>query len=192
VPLVVLAGGACVVGFLGLPAVIGTNLFHDFLAPVVGGGHGGGHGAEHALAFAPGVTVAAAEGGSHALEWLLMALSVAMGLAGILAASVLYLKKPGLPALVTAKLGGFYRLVYNKYFVDELYERLFVRPGYWISEKLFFKFVDMGIIEGIVNGLGITARLVGASVRLAQSGVVRTYALFFVIGFLYIIYRMVR
>jgi NADH-quinone oxidoreductase subunit L len=192
-PLVVLAAGACVVGFLGLPAVIGPNLFHDFLAPVLGGGHGGGHGAEHALALDPGATVAAAaEGANHALEWMLMGLSVLVGLIGIFVAYTMYLKKPELPAAFTARVGGLYRLVYNKYFVDELYERTLTRPGYWISEKLFFKFVDTGIIEGIVNGLGITARLVGASVRLVQSGVVRTYALFFVIGFLYIIYRMVR
>jgi len=189
-PLVVLAVGAIVVGFLGLPQVIGPNVFHDFLSPVLGG-HGGG--SEHALvgAIASDATVAASgEAGSHALEWLLMVLSVLVGLTGILIAYVLYIKKPDTPARITGRLGWLYRLVYGKYYVDELYEKTLVRPGYTISDKLFFKFVDMGIIEGVVNGLGITARLVGASVRLFQSGVVRTYAFFFLIGFLYIIYRL--
>ena len=52
--------------------------------------------------------------------------------------------------------------------------------------------IDAGLIEGIVNGLGITARLLGAVTRLAQSGVVRTYAFFMLIGFLYLMYHMAR
>jgi len=192
-PLVVLAAGAVVVGFLGMPEFTGVpNLFHDFLAPVVGG-HGIEHGAEHAMAVARHVTVAASAGeDSKGLEIGLAVLSVLMGLAGIFAAYVLYLRRPGLPARITARLGWFYRLVYGKYYVDELYEATIVRPGYALSEKVFFKFVDTGIIEGIVNGLGITARLVGATVRLAQSGVVRTYAFFFLLGFLYIVFRLLR
>jgi NADH-quinone oxidoreductase subunit L len=76
--------------------------------------------------------------------------------------------------------------------VDELYERSIVRPGYAISEKLMFRVIDAGIIDGIVNGLGIGARLVGAVTRLAQSGVVRTYALFMLIGFLYLVWELVK
>jgi NADH-quinone oxidoreductase subunit L len=193
-PLVVLAAGAVVVGFLGVPQVLGgSNLFHEFLAPVFGGGHGGGSGVEHSLGAIANSTIAASgeSTAGHTTEIVLMVLSVLIGLAGILTAVVLYLRKPEIPGKITRKLGGFYTLVYNKYFVDEVYERTLVRPGYWISDKLFFKFVDTGIIEGIVNGLGITARLVGATVRLAQSGVVRTYAFFFLIGFLFILYRLV-
>jgi NADH-quinone oxidoreductase subunit L len=55
-----------------------------------------------------------------------------------------------------------------------------------------YKLIDAGIIEGIVNGLGIAARLFGAVARLAQSGVVRTYAFFMLVGFLYLTYQLVK
>ena len=121
-----------------------------------------------------------------------MVLSVAAGLIGILVAYTLYIKNPHIPGNIAAKVKGLYNLVYNKYFVDEAYEHTLVRPGYALSEKFFFKVVDMGIIEGIINGLGITARLIGATIRLVQTGVVRTYAFFFLLGVLYIMYRLLR
>ena len=194
-PLVVLAAGAIVVGFLGVPQALGgANLFHHWLAPVFGG-----HGAaatEHALApvaAGAGEAFAASVGeGSHAKEYLFMALSVLIGLAGIGGAFYLYIRNPRLPAKITASLGAFYRLVFNKYYIDEIYERTIVRPGYALSERVMFHIIDTGIIEGIVNGLGITARLIGSTARLAQSGMIRTYAFFMVIGFLYIVWKLVR
>jgi len=189
-PLVVLAAGACLAGFLGIPAVLGGgNIFHHWLAPVFGGHGGGTEG--HALAAAAD-TVVRATGENHSLEVLLMLLSVAVGLAGIGTAWFLYNKKPALPAKITAGFGGLYKLVFNKYYIDELYEYTIVRPGYFLSDKLMFRLVDTGIIEGIVNGVGIMARLIGSTVRLAQSGVVRTYAFFFLIGFLYLLYTLLK
>jgi NADH:ubiquinone oxidoreductase subunit 5 (subunit L)/multisubunit Na+/H+ antiporter MnhA subunit len=130
-------------------------------------------------------------GASHSTEILLMVLSVLVGITGILIALTLYLRKPEVPGRITQKLGGLHRLVYGKYFIDELYEHTLVRPGYQLSDKLFFRFVDSGIIEGIVNGLGTMARVFGTVIRLVQTGVVRTYALFILIGIIYLIYRMV-
>ncbi|MFH1754775.1 MAG: NADH-quinone oxidoreductase subunit L [Candidatus Latescibacterota bacterium] len=124
-------------------------------------------------------------------EVLLMVLSVLVGITGILIAFVLYLRRPEVPGKITQKLGGLYRLVYGKYYIDELYERTIVRPGYQISDKLMFKVVDAGIIEGIVNGLGTMARVFGTVIRLVQTGVVRTYALFILVGIIYLIFRMV-
>jgi len=146
---------------------------------------------QHALAAAAD-TVVRATGENHSLEVLLMLLSVAVGLAGIGTAWFLYNKKPALPAKITAGFGGLYKLVFNKYYIDELYEYTIVRPGYFLSDKLMFRLVDTGIIEGIVNGVGIMARLIGSTVRLAQSGVVRTYAFFFLIGFLYLLYTLLK
>ncbi len=120
-----------------------------------------------------------------------MVLSVLVGLAGIFIARLLYISKTDLPAKITARLSGLHRLVFNKYFIDELYENLLVKPGYFLSEKVFFRVVDAGIIDGIVNGLGITVRIFGTVIRLVQTGVVRTYALFIVFGVLFLIYRMV-
>ena len=93
---------------------------------------------------------------------------------------------------ITRSLGPIYTLVANKFYIDELYERSIVRPGYALADKLMYRFIDSGIIEGIVNGLGISARLIGAGMRLMQSGVVRTYAFFMLIGFLYLVYELVK
>jgi NADH-quinone oxidoreductase subunit L len=197
VPLVILAAGSIVAGWLGIPeALKGSNLLHHFLSPVFGGhevaaGHGDAHSMIQAVG-AQGQVAATAGESSHGLEIGLMVLSVLIGIAGIVTAYVLYLKNPGVPGRIAAKARGFYTLVYNKYFVDEVYERTLVRPGYTLSDRIFFRVVDMGIIEGIVNGLGITARLVGAATRLLQTGVVRTYAFFVLLGFLYILYRLIR
>jgi NADH-quinone oxidoreductase subunit L len=197
VPLIILAAGSVVVGWLGVPEVLkGSNLFHHFLEPVFGGGHGApaGNGDAHSLLEAAGAgstqVAASAGNGSHGLEIALMVASVMIGLAGIVAAYVLYLKNPGIPRNIGEKLKRLYTLVFNKYYVDEIYEYTVVRPGYALSDRFFFRFVDMGIIEGIVNGLGIAARLIGAAARLLQSGVVRTYAFFMLLGFLYMLYRL--
>jgi NADH-quinone oxidoreductase subunit L len=82
--------------------------------------------------------------------------------------------------------------LFNKYYVDEIYEYTLVRPGYALSDRVLFRVVDAGIIDGIVNGIGITARLIGAAARLLQTGVVRTYALFMLLGFLYMLYRLLK
>jgi NADH-quinone oxidoreductase subunit L len=176
-----------------VPAALGgVNVFHHWLEPVFAG-HAGGHDMGVGALSHGAVTVAAAEGhGSAQLELILMVVSVVVAVAGILFARVLYVQYPGAAAAFTSRLGGFYTLVYNKYYVDELYERALVRPGYAISDKIMFRLIDAGIIEGIVNGLGITARLFGATFRLLQSGVVRTYAFFMLIGFLYLVYALVR
>jgi NADH-quinone oxidoreductase subunit L len=191
-PLIVLAAGAALIGFLGVPAALGgPNAFHHWLEPVFAG-HAGGHDMGVGALTVSGVTVAAAaEHGSTQLELILMVVSVLVALAGILFARTLYVSMPGAAAAFTTRLGGFYTLVANKYYVDELYERAIVRPGYAIADRLLFRLIDAGIIEGIVNGLGVTARLLGASFRLLQSGVVRTYALFMLLGFLYLVYKLV-
>jgi NADH-quinone oxidoreductase subunit L len=196
VPLVILAAGAVLVGFLGVPSVLGGgNTFHHWLEPVFAGHietHPVGVGINTMAAPAPGMILAESEAGHSSLEIILMVLSVAVALTGILLARVFYISRPELPARVTARLGGLYTLVFNKYYVDELYERTIVRPGYALSDKLLYRVIDAGLIDGIVNGVGITARLLGAVTRLAQSGVVRTYAFFMLIGFLYLMYQLVR
>jgi len=137
-----------------------------------------------------GQLAASAGNGSHGLEIVLMVASVLIGFAGIGVAYMLYVKNPGIPRRIGEKLKALYTLLFNKYYVDEIYEHTIVRPGYALSDRFFFRVVDSGIIEGIVNGLGITARLFGAAVRLLQTGVVRTYAFFMLLGFLYILYRL--
>ncbi len=198
-PLIVLAAGAALAGFLGVPAALGgSNAFHHWLEPGFAG-HVGGHdigvGMASAVSHATGAasTIAAAtEGHNTGLEIVLMGVSVLVAIAGILFAHSIYVRAPGVAEWITRSLGPVYTLVANKFYIDELYERALVRPGYAIADKLMYRVVDSGIIEGIVNGLGITARLFGAGMRLLQSGVVRTYAFFMLLGFLYLVYELVK
>jgi NADH-quinone oxidoreductase subunit L len=186
VPLIILAAGSVLAGFVGVPAVLGgSNWFHHYLQPAIGPLAHAGDPGSHGEAAAHG-----AEHGSAALEFALMALSVAVAAAGIFLARHLYLKNTKLPGRIADKAKGLYRLVYNKYFVDEAYEATIVRPGYRLSESLLFRIVDVSVIDGIVNGVGVAARLVGSTVRLFQTGVVRTYALIFLLGLIYLIYRL--
>ena len=94
------------------------------------------------------------------------------------------------PARLGEKFAGLYRLVYNKYFVDETYEKAIVNPGYKFSNGFLFRVIDVWVIDGLVNAVGITARVFGAAVRLLQTGVVRTYALFFLFGVLYVVFKL--
>jgi NADH-quinone oxidoreductase subunit L len=205
VPLIILAAGSIVAGYIGMPAVFGvTNHFHHWLEPSLGllphdGGHAAAeaaHGAAEAAHGAAEAAPAAAHGvgaaHSATLEWALMGLSVLVGLIGIIVAFRFYIKAPLVPKQMAEKAGGLYQLVYNKYFVDEVYETTLVKPGWRFSESFLYRVIDVWIIDGTVNAVGVTARLFGSAVRLLQTGVVRTYALFFLIGILFVIYRLVR
>jgi len=191
VPLIILAAGSIVAGFVGVPAILGgVNHFHHFLEPALGP-------VSHDLVAAAieHATPAANHGGethgSHTLELILMAMSVLVGLVGIGMAYRLYLKAPLIPARLAESFKGVYNLVYNKYFVDEAYEATVVKPGFRLSETLLFKVIDVWIIDGTVNAVGAIARLFGSTVRMLQTGVVRTYAFFFLIGVLFLVYKLV-
>jgi NADH-quinone oxidoreductase subunit L len=197
IPLVVLAAGAVLAGFLGVPTVLGGgNAIHHWLEPVFAG-HIGGHAvgvgmANSAASHGAATAVAASAAGNSDLEMILMGVSVLVAIAGILFAHAMYVRSPASAAGFTRSFGPLYTLVANKFYIDELYERAIVRPGYAIADKLMYRFVDSAIIEGIVNGLGISARLIGAGMRLMQSGIVRTYAFFMLVGFLYLVYTLVN
>jgi NADH-quinone oxidoreductase subunit L len=104
------------------------------------------------------------------------------GLAGIALAWLFYVARPGLAERTAARLGGLYRLVYNKYFVDELYEAVLLRPVVEGSRRLLWRKVDVGLIDGAVNGVGARACGVGGVLRLIQSGNIRSYAAWVLLG----------
>jgi NADH-quinone oxidoreductase subunit L len=112
----------------------------------------------------------------------LMAISVAAGLLGIGTAYVMYVARPGLADSLAGGVKGLYTLVYNKYFVDEIYDATVVRPLVGGSRALLWKGMDAGLIEGIVNGVGSWARNVGSVLRLIQSGNIRSYAAWVLFG----------
>ncbi|HNR38115.1 MAG TPA: NADH-quinone oxidoreductase subunit L [Acidobacteriota bacterium] len=158
--LVVLALLAAVGGFVGLPAWLGPNTFRDFLQPVFAQlppAAGGAH-APHSLAQELAVTGAA----------------VLVGLLGIAAAWLVFVRRGALPD-DEKRLGAAHRLVFNKYYVDELYDRVIVRPLAWISEQWLWKIFDAGLVDGLVNGAGAMVRGLGDGARRVQNGLTRTY-----------------
>src|SRR5215469_75596 len=90
----------------------------------------------------------------EAEDLTLMGFSVAAGVMGILVAYVMYVAKPALADFVAANMKGLYTLVYNKYFVDEVYDRMLVKPVVGGSRMLLWRAADVGLIDGIANGIG--------------------------------------
>jgi NADH-quinone oxidoreductase subunit L len=115
-------------------------------------------------------------------DQVLVLISVGAAFAGIALAYYLYLARPGTADQIAASLGGLYRLVLDKYRIDELYAALIVRPLLKGSEKILWKGFDVGLIDGAVNGMGSRARSIGGILRLAQSGYIRNYAVWVVLG----------
>ncbi|KAB2926109.1 MAG: NADH-quinone oxidoreductase subunit L [Bacteroidetes bacterium] len=176
-PLIVLAVLSVIGGFIGVPHVLGGavgvhNYFEEFLAPV----------------FAP--ANAALNLPYHddtALELGLMAVSVAVGLAGIWFGRYVYLTKPSIAADAAARFGGLHRLLWNKYFVDEAYDAAVVEPVRKTSERFLWKVVDVRIIDDALNGTARIVEMTANILRRIQTGVVQSYAVVFIAGILFVL-----
>jgi len=153
-PLMVLALLSLVGGFVGI-----HNGFEHFLEPVFGG------------EFPKAITE-----GSGNTEWLLMGISVLFSLAGLVVAYVLYVSKPYLPQKIAGTLGAFYEAVLNKYYVDEIYAKVFVKPLVDGSTAILWQGVDRKVIDDTVNNAADGAKHVSDEVRHMQSGNLRSYA----------------
>src|SRR5882762_5335400 len=112
----------------------------------------------------------------------LVVISVAAGFAGIGIAYVMYVMKPGLADSAARSLGWIYQLVYNKYYVDQIYEAVIVKPLVNGSRALLWRVVDAGLIDGTVNGIGARSVGLGDWLKLFQSGNIRSYATWVVFG----------
>ena len=158
-PLVILAALSLVGGFVGY-----GNRFEHFLAPAFAG---------PATEVAQETTREAAD---STLEHMLMGVSISVAALGWLLAYLLYSRMPKLPARIAESLGGFYRAVANKYYVDELYAILFVKPVVDGSTTILWHGVDQGVIDATVNNSADSARHVSDNLRHMQSGNLRSYA----------------
>jgi NADH-quinone oxidoreductase subunit L len=156
VPLMILALLSMVGGLVGI-----GNRFEHFLGPVFGSG---------------AVAEGAGEAASRGTELLLMGISVAVAFLGLIFAYVLYVSKPYLPEKIADALNSFYTTVLNKYYVDELYAKLFVKPLVDGSTTILWQGVDRKVIDDTVNSAADGARHVSDEVRHMQSGNVRSYA----------------
>jgi NADH-quinone oxidoreductase subunit L len=194
VPLMILAVLSVIGGYVGVPHVLGgANHIHEFLAPVLGGG------AEPAKVHA-GISIlsqawaSSGEAGGHSatLELLMMVISVVIALIGIGIAYLFYVKNPAIPKMLAGKWKGVYTLVFNKYYVDELYEILFINSLKNLGTGLWKGFDDF-VIDGLVNGIAYLIGWISGGLRKIQTGVVQNYAFSIIIGGIILVaYYMVR
>ena len=111
----------------------------------------------------------------------IMALATLMGLVGIAVAYFLYVKSPSLPDRLARQWQQLYHLSYNKWYVDEVYDRAVVRPTFQLADRLW-NGVDVAVIDGAVNGVARTIAWGGSLMRLIQSGQTQHYALGMTVG----------
>jgi len=167
IPLMVLGVLAVIGGYLGVPAILGgANRIHHFLEPVFG----------HALELHK-----IEAHGTHATEYGLMGISVGIAIVGIFLAWVMYIKNPELPGKFVGAFRWLHKAVFNKWFVDELYDSLFVNP----TKKLgtfCWKGFDVKVVDGVVNGIGYLVRGFSQVLRITQSGQIHAYAMTMVLG----------
>jgi NADH-quinone oxidoreductase subunit L len=123
-------------------------------------------------------------------DFTLVVISVAFGLGGIALAYLMYILKPGMADSLASSLGGLYTAVYNKWYVDEIYDATVVEPLVKGSSTVLWKGADAGMIDGAVNGVGFTARGVGGVLRLMQSGNIRSYATWILFGGVLVVVAM--
>ena len=159
-PLVALALLSFIGGGLGIPPEAG--ILHRFLAPVFGG--------EGAIEAGGGVRAVAAA-----------LVSLALASAGAFAAYQAYVRHPHFPGLVAERYGRWYRLLANRYWVDEVYDDLVVRPV-TRTAGVFWRVVDDSIVDGLVNAVGRLVAWSGTIVRRVQTGYVSMYVVGFLLG----------
>jgi len=194
-PLVALAILSTIGGLVGIPIVKGWNRFHDFLSPVLGGHEA--HLAEKSMAgvaYATEVAPHSVEIMHHSvgLELLMMVVSLVIGIVGIITAYYLYLKCPELPERIAQRFKQLYHLLYNKYFVDEIYFAYVVTPVNIIS-TFFWKFFDDKVVDGaLVNGSAWVVKRVSGSLKRLQTGYVQHYALSILLGVLFVLYLILK
>ena len=171
-PLMVLAVLSVFGGYVGVPAILGgANHIHHFLEPVFG------HSTE---------TFGLSAHGSHAAAYGLMGVSIGIAVVGIALAYLMYLKSPELPARFVASFQGLHRAVFNKWYVDEIYDALFINPTKRLGTFLWKGF-DVVVVDGIVNGTGKIVVAFSKALRFTQTGYVHNYAMSMAVGAIVIV-----
>jgi NADH-quinone oxidoreductase subunit L len=171
IPLVILGFLSLAGGWIGVPAALGgSDHFEHFLAPVFAA-YAPAEAATHGA-----VETAPAEHEDTGMELALMGVSVGVAVIGFAGAWYLYYKRKDLPAKMAASAGGLYRLVLDKYRIDELYGAVIIQPLIWISTNVLWKGIDQGIIDRAVDESAVGALDASDEIRQMQSGNIRSYA----------------
>jgi NADH-quinone oxidoreductase subunit L len=179
IPLVILAVLSVFGGYIGVPGSLGGNdRFDQFLGPAFH--HTSSSAAENAQVGEKGAPENETEGPEpqkgSSTELIFTGISVLAALIGFGLAWQLYYKNPQLPDKIAASLGGLYQTVSHKYYVDEIYATLFVKPLIKGSTTILWQGVDRKVIDDTVNNAADGARNVSDEVRHMQSGNLRSYA----------------
>jgi NADH-quinone oxidoreductase subunit L len=176
IPLILLCVGAVGAGWVGIPNLLGevvgiehANRFTEFMNPVLG------HPEAH---------------GTHAEEWMLMGISVMAGLLGIGLAALFYLIKTDIPVKLAQQFRFAYTVLWNKYYVDELYSFIIVRPTIWTAKYILVGITDARIIEAVVNGVPRAIGGFSQIIRKVQTGFLQHYATIMAMGVLVIVALM--
>ncbi len=176
IPLILLAILAVAGGWFAAPTMLGgPNHFENFLRPVFDAGSA-------AVSTAAAESASVPETGGNALVKSLLAPGVIVALIGFLTAWWFYIRRPEVPKKLSQSVHGLYTLLLNKYYVDELYLAVIVRPLLWVSTNVLWHTIDEKVIDGAVNGTATGARKLGGELRQIQSGNPRSYATWVVIG----------
>ena len=164
VPLLILAVLSLVGGLIGIPELFGHGLdrFGDFLQPVFADlpAHETGHAA--------------------AYEWLTLLTSVVIAVVGIAYARKVYVVQGMVPGF-DEPASGLHRLSLHKYYIDELYSRIIIKPIEQLA-WVFWKIIDLVLIDGILTIGALMVKGFGSIFRYTQTGVVQNYALIMVLG----------
>ncbi|HET8622411.1 MAG TPA: NADH-quinone oxidoreductase subunit L [Gemmatimonadales bacterium] len=125
------------------------------------------------------------------VEWALVAAAVTIGLAGLAVGYTLTLRRPIPTAREAPEERGLARVLNRKYYVDEIYDALFVRPLVWLSDRVLWKTVDKAVVDGVfVHGGVFASRWVGRIGSRIQNGQLGVYAVLFVIGAVWILHTI--
>jgi NADH-quinone oxidoreductase subunit L len=176
VPLVILGILSAIGGFIGIPGQLfhrpGWNLIENFLHPVILPIGDATHAAAEAANHAPHTMTVGS-------ELLLVGLSVVVAVVGLLIALRFYTGDDAfaVPRRLAGRLPFLHKLIFNKYWIDEFYTAVIVKPVDWLA-LILWRVVDELIIDTIfVNGTAFTVELTGDVLRFLQTGNVRNYAL---------------
>jgi NADH-quinone oxidoreductase subunit L len=179
IPLVILAVLSVIGGYVGVPGSLGgNNRFDKFLGPVFHGSAPAN--AQHTAMGEKGAPEKETEGPEPktavSTELMFTGISIVAALLGWGLAWQLYYRRPELPEKIAASMAGGYQFLLHKYYVDELYSAIFVRPLIDGSTRILWHGLDQKVIDAAVNDSGDAARHVSDEVRHMQSGNIRSYA----------------
>lgn len=162
-PLIILAILSVIGGWIGIPEILGgNNTFASYLKPVLS------------------PLSQSHVSSDHGTEWILMGISTGLVIVMIILAYKMYGKKQTELAS-ESEYSPIHKLLYKKYYIDELYQALIVRPVFWLSE-IFYGFFERKMIDNFVNGWGTWVKRTGNGLKLLQNGSISYYLFAMVVG----------